>query len=289
MKLKNLVTATAAALGIGASASASAISFGLDFKGYVTMLNGTGAGLQNSSYAAEPKFAGFRTPVQGSMVLNVGLTGMSGTATFNPFLFFGIVASGRDINFVPVDTTLNIPGSTLLLGNLLFDYGSYTGIPVSIVLDMGNLTTALMESSPGDVLRGVMTAESDNTVFRSGKQTFTLPMGPVVVATTSWNTTMADTDNDGQPGPITFGTNPSGVLPLLIDTTIDSTNGDVGIGGVPMPIGAFIGFNPNFDFTEVTVTCVGLLTDCDLPAPLPIPLSPQPLGGLLGTLGGLLP
>lgn len=291
-QLKPLVAAMATVAGLSVSTQASAISFGIDFEGYITMLNSTGQMFRNSSFAGEAPFYGFRTPVSGHMVLDIGLTGLSGTATIDPILFVGQMANGREINFEPVDTLLGVvPENTLLLGNLLFDFNTEIGIPVSIVLDMGNLTTALMASSVGDIIGGVMTAPTENTVAVFSKiDKRTLPMGPVVVATTTWNTTDADTDDDGVPGPMVFGTNPSGVRPLLVDTVVDSTNGDIGLGGSPIKIGAFAGFSPNFDFKEITVTCVNLIASCadsGIPVP-PLPLNPDPLGGLLGGTTTLL-
>lgn len=298
MKLKNLCLATSACLGIAASGQAAAISFGMDFKGYVTMLAGTdvpslaGGMVQNFTFVNEPPFYGYRTAVTGKMVMNIGLDGLKGTATIDPILFFNQISIGREIHFEPVDTILNIPTSTLLLGNMLFDYGNFVkGIPVSIVLDIGNLTTALMGSSVGDIIGGVMMAPTENTVVTrpDGSKT-TYPMGPVLVATTTWDTTDVDTDGDGTPGPINLEDNPSGTVPLLVDTAVDSTNGDIGIGGSPIRSNSlFKGVNPNFDFTEVTVTCVNLLASCDtggIPAP-PLPLSAKPLGGVTGLVKGL--
>lgn len=278
----------AAALGVTADVSAiTPMSVGMDFKGYVTMLDPTGAPLRNSSEPRNAPFKGYRTPVSGHMIMDITETGMVGTATIVPFLFFGTPASARSINFVPQDTLFGtpVPSDTLLLGNLLFDFGANQGIPVSIVLDMGNLSTALMNAKVGDVIGGMMRAASDNTVmyYDADGNPVTLPMGPVVVATTTWNTTDVDTDGDGQPGPIGFESNPSGTIPLLVDTAIDMTNGDVGIGGSPMRTAPFPEYNPNFDFTELTVTCVNLLASCstagvDVPA---VPLNPAPLDPLL--------
>lgn len=298
MKFNKLCVAAVAAAGLAASVPATAISFGVDFKGYVTMLQGNdvpqfaGRMVQNNTFANEPPFFGYRTAVSGKMVLDIGLDGLSGTATIDDIIFLNQTAKGREINFKPVATALNIPTNTLLLGNMLFDYGTFvTGIPVSIVLDMGNLTTALMGSTPGDIIRGIMTAPTENTVVTNPDgSTTTYPLGPVVVATTTWNTTDVDTDGDGQPGPVNLGDNPSGTTPLIIDTVVDATNGDIGLGGSPIRSNSlFKGVSPNFDFTEITVTCVNLLASCSaggLPVP-PLPLSPAPLAPVLKTLGGL--
>jgi hypothetical protein len=299
MKLKNLFVATVAAAGIGASGHAAAISFGIDFKGYVTMLQGdnlpseAGFMINNFSFAAEPPFFGYRTAVTGKMVLNLGLNGLSGTATMDPILFFDQTAVAREIHFEPVATLLGVvPLNTLLIGNMLFDYGQIIkGIPVSIVLDLGNLTTALMGAGLGDIIGGVMMAPTENTVVTNpdGSKT-TYPMGPVVVATSTLNTTDVDTDGNGLPGPINFHDNPSGTTPLLVDTVVDATNGDIGLGGTPIRKSIFTGISPNFDFKEITVTCINLLASCNtggIPVP-PLPLNPDPLAPLLGGASKLL-
>lgn len=284
MSIKRILAA--AAVSLGCVGNAGAISFGMDFTGYVTMLNGAdGTAFRNTSFSTVAPYYGYRTPISGHMVMDIDTSGMRGTATFDPFLFIGTLASGRDITFVPVATILNIPDNTLLLGNMSFDFGKYIkGIPVSIVLDMGNLTTALMQSSPGDVLHGLMRPASDDEVFTMSDGTQTkMPIGPVVVATTKWDTTDVDTDSNGQPGPLACGSNPSGTVPLLVDSVTNLTNGETGIGGSPIKACGFVGFSPNFDISEVTVTCVNSIGSCatDGVAVPAVPLSPQPLGGLL--------
>jgi hypothetical protein len=172
---------------------------------------------------------------------------------------------------------------------LLFDFGNVKGIPVSIVLDIGGLTTALQNTAKGQVLKGVLTAASDNTLVQDSldSQPYGIPIGPVLVATTTYDTTDVDTDGDGVPGPIKFGTNPSGTTPLIEDGTIDATNGDVGIGGSPIRKGGFTDFNANFDVVTATVTCVSTVLSCNY-AGLKLPslpaLSAQPLAPLLKLL-----
>ncbi len=285
-KLKTLMAALVVTLP-GIASTASAASFGMDFQGYVTLLTPGGVPINNPSFAGDPRFQGWRTPISGKMVMDIGTNGLRGTASFTPFLFFDFLASGENISFVPVSTVLNIPTSSMLLGNMSFNWNANNGIPVSIVLDMGNLTTALMQSSPGAVIDAVLTPASDNTLINGQ----TMPIGPSVVATTTWNTTDVDTDQDGNPGPVAMGANPSGGLPLLVDTVVDTTNGDLGIGGSPMKVGPFTGFNANFDITEVTVTCVDPVGSCSSDSVIvpPVPLSPQPLAPIKDAVKSLLP
>jgi hypothetical protein len=276
---------------VNAGALVTVASVGMDFTGWITMLNSTGTAVNNPDFADEPRFFGNRTPVSGRMVFNITESGLVGAASFEPFDFIGIQASGRNISIVPAHEILGlIPTDTLFLANMSFDYGISTGIPVSLVIDMGGLTTALRNTFEGEFLQGLLTAESENTVFQTGKKSFELlPMGPVIAATTSWNTTDVDTDGDNQPGPVGLEDNPSGTTPLLVDTTVDATNGDIGIGGSPMRAGPFTGFNANFDIQTLTVTCVSaLLSDCEtggLVIPPVLTLDPQPLQPLLELLG----
>lgn len=289
---RRTVAAVFMASALGTAVNAAASNFEMDFQGYVTMLGAAdGTPIRNPSFGKEPRFHGWRTPISGHMVMTIDQDGLRGSATFDPFLFLNTLASGRDISFVPVSTLLNIPTSTLLVGNMSFDFGTYyKGIPVSIVLDMGNLTMALMQSSPGAIIGGIMKPASDDEVFTNSDGTQKkLPIGPVVVATTKWDTTDVDTNGDGVPGPLGCGTNPSGTVPLVVDTAINETNGETGIGGSPIKACASVGISPNFDISQVTVTCVDLLGIGTCAAVPAMPLSPQPLAPVLNSLAGALP
>lgn len=305
MKIKRLWLCAGLALILArplASSAEQVVSVGMRFEGVLTMLFHNGAPIQNKAYRQEPRYEGWRTPVTGSMVLNLGLDGkvISGRASVDPFIFamssVSAEATGRDITFLPAHTSLGVPTDSLLLGNMLFDYGTLqVGIPVSIVLDVGTLTTSLLSAPPGSVitgLSGTMTAASEDTMFPTGSGTYeTRPIGPVLVSTTRFDTTDVDTDGDGNPGPLDYGVNPSGTTPLIEDTTPNafSLSGTPGVGGSPIKVGWFTGFTPNFDFTQVTVTCVNVLGSCELDdpgflgsdlIPPPIPLSAEPLGSL---------
>lgn len=274
---------------------ASALNVGVEFKAYITMLNPEGQILRNLAFTNEPEFEGWRTPIKGEMVLDLGTDGqvVAAAATFEPFEFspiagFSNEASGRDITILPAHTKYGIPTDTLMIANMLFFWGPEQGVPVSVVVDVANLSTALMSGSVGGILEGVLTAESENTTVldpETGGQV-TKPMGPVLVATTSWNTTDVDTDGDGQPGPITMGTNPSGTVPLIEDTVVDATNGDIGIGGSPIKVSSFRNFNPNLDVYEMRITCIALVGTCEKDG-LILPgftLSAQPMEPVLDLL-----
>jgi hypothetical protein len=264
------------------------LSVAMDFEGWVTMLWPDGHVFGNYSEQDEPNFQGARTPIKGKMIMEMGSGGLVGTATFDPFLFLNTPSSGHDVQFYAPNALLNaLPTNTLLLGNMRFDFGTFKDIPVSIVLDIGGLTTALKNTSQGKVLKGILTAASDNTLVNKGDgagYAHSISMGPVLVATTTLDTTDIDTDGDGQPGPIKRFTFPSGTTPLIEDAVVDVTNGDIGIGGSPMKTAPFPDFNPNFDIVEATVTCFKVGSSCNtagLPMP-PLPtLSAQPLEPLL--------
>lgn len=258
-------------------------SAAMDFEAWVTMLNSEGGVVWNPSYSNEPTFHGWRTPVKGKMVLEMGTNGMRGAATFEPFSFFGLIASGHDVQFYSPNALLNmLPTNTLMLGNMLFNWGTEQktqNIPVSVVLDIAGLTTALSNTVKGQVLEGLLTAESDDTLVNDGNGgTMGISMGRMLVVTTSYNTTDVDTDGNGVPGPLVLGTNPSGTTPLLVDKAVDVTNGDIGIGGSPIKISVFRNFSPNFDISKATVTCASTIYSCNtfgmaMPA---FPLSAQP-------------
>ena len=290
-------------VGGGITFGAPVMSVGMDFEGWVTMLFPDGHVFGNYNQQDEPTFHGARTPIKGHMVMDIGSGGLRGSATFDPFLFANSPASGHDVTFYSPNALLNLlPTNTLLLGNMLFDFGNIKDIPVSIVLDIGNLTTALQNTAKGKILKGILTAASDDTLVDIGDgngYSQSISMGPVLVATTTWDTTDVDTDGDGQPGPLygpyfdtthphgTPGPNPSGTTPLIEDTQVDATNGDIGIGGSPMKTAPFEGFSPNFDIVQAKVTCFNILTSCNtssLPMPPLPPLSAQPFGPLLKLL-----
>lgn len=264
MNMNNTVMAAGMALALGAAAPAQAVTLAaeLEFKGVITLLDPSGNFVRNFSSVEEPNYQGWRTPVEGSMVLSIDLLDpllggpvISGEAEVTPFTFLGQRAAATGITFesIPLIPGLPIPGS-LLLGNMGFDFGQFVeGIPVSIVLEVGGFTEALRTAQPGDVLRGFLRGASEDTLTPDGH---TVPVGPALVVTTSWNTTPVDGNGDGVAAGM--GDNPSGGLPLVDDTAIDGTNGQTGIGGNPMGAGPFAGFYANFEFTEITVQDMGI-------------------------------
>jgi hypothetical protein len=264
LKKTALCAAMTTVMGISAS-TASADMIGLNFNGWFTMINASGAGnLVNGDAPGGPMY-GMRTPVSGTMSFDTA-TG-AGSAVMGGFSFFGSgLASASAITFQAIGNGMG-GGGGLVLGNMGFSWNGTVGIPTSIVLDAsgffaavgGGLTTG---STIGTGCTGCVDAWSENFKFDFGSLgTYTLPMGSVPIGTTSWNTTDI--------GTVAVGTNPSGTLPLIADT----------IGGSPMKAGPFPGFNANFDITSVTITSY-------VTSAVPVPAAVWLFGsGLLGLAG----
>jgi hypothetical protein len=258
LKKTALCTAMTAVMGLSMSA-ASAATYNLSFAGQFTLLNSTGDFLTNGD-APQGPYYGRRTPVSGTMSFDT-VTG-AGTGTVVPFSFFGSgAANASAITFQAIGDGSGGPG-TLVLGNMGFSWAGTNQIPVSIVLDgsgffgalQGGLTTSSSVSGVGSL------AASNGTLANFGKFSYTLPMGPLPMATTTWNTTTI--------GGAGLGTNPSGTLPLLADT----------IGGSPMVAGPFPGFNANFDIQTIHVDSVV----SGVPVPAAVWLFGSGLVGLVG-------
>ena len=251
LKKSTLSMALAAILNTGTSQAAVIDMY---YDGLFTMLDPGGIPLQNTTYPyyGDPTWGyGLRTQISGSMSFDTN-TG-AGTGTTQPFEFFSDgLAIFSDINFQAI-------GGGLMLGNMNFHWLGNVA-PTQIVLDASGLFSALASGlSPGAGIDqtyctasgACATPASDN--IKKGEY----PIGPVPIATSSFNTT-------GQTGyPTTLGQ-------LSLGT-------DDGIGGSPMDNGPFSGFNANFDITSLTLSAV--------PA-IPVPAAVWLFGsGLLGLLG----
>ena len=249
IKQTAFTTVMIAALGTAAIAEqALANNLGLNISGYVTVisLDGTTA-IINGDVPGAPYY-GARTPVSGTMSFDPKTN--SGSMTMQPFSFLGNVTSPMDISFYDIDGPSG--AGTLMLGNMVVDFGVTVGIPVSIVWDAKGMLDAISSGlSVGDSIAATnadfscdtnincATPATNDFSFMIGPgNIITLPIGASPVATSTWNTTDI--------GTITLGTNPSGTLPLIADT----------IGGSPMKAGPFAGLSPNFDFDNMIVTAL---------------------------------
>jgi hypothetical protein len=182
----------------------------------------------------------------------------AGSGTVVPFSFSGGgLAQATNISFQAIGNGFGNPVGNLVLGNIGFNWSGNNGIPVSIVLDATGFYGAGPTYTTGEVITGGATPASDGLTF--SKYSYTLPVGPSPMATTTWNTTTIGG------AACTLGCNPSGTLPLSADS----------IGGSPMPFGPFPGWNANFDIKTITIT-----------APVPVPAAVWLFGsGLVGLVG----
>lgn len=254
-KKSAIAVAVTSALGVAAPVSANPMDLVyVDFTGLFTMLNPDGSAAFNNSDFSTNAFYGNRTNVAGSMMFNT--TTGAGTGSMLPFSF------GSADNAAATNITFQSIGNNLVLGNLGFNWSGNNGIPVSIVLDAtgffgamgGGLTTS-------DNISGVGSLAATDDFSFGGKGSYTLPLGPVPLATTTWNTTNI--------GTVGLGSNPSGTVPLTADT----------IGGSPMQTAPFLGWNANFDITGLHVTSV---VDTHVPVPAAVWLFGSGLMGLVG-------
>ena len=262
MNLKKTAITTAISAVIGMSATnASADILELSWDGLFTLLDASGGMTQKNVDAGVTTgpYYGYRTAVTGTMMFDT-VTG-AGTGTMVPFSFFGSgTATADGISFQAVGNGIGGEGP-LVLGNLGFSWNGTDGIPVSIVLDGSGFFGALGGGlTTSDTVTGVGSLPASNDLLANfGKVSYTLPIGPVPMATTTFNTTTIDGAG--------LGTNPSGTLPFADD----------GIGGSPMVAGPFPDFNANFDITSIKIDSI---------TPVPVPAAVWLFGsGLLGLVG----
>lgn len=167
---------------------------------------------------------------------------------------------------------------------MLFSWNGNYGIPVSIVWDAAGFLNGTAGAVPA----------SDGT-YSSAPYGY-LNLGPVPIATTTWNLNNFSGcglagNNTTTTGGGCLGVNPSGGLPLVTDTRLNINKSyytnTYGIGGVPMWDGPFVNFNFNFDFTALTQTGTRAGTIGPFPVnTVPVPAAVWLFGsGLLGLIG----
>jgi hypothetical protein len=265
MNMKKTVLAAAVATAVGIPATASADSITMTFGALFTMINASGAGVLNNTDSTGAPGYGFRTPVTGTASFDLG-TG-AGSAVITPFSFFGSgVAATTGVTFQAIGDGAGGAGN-LILGNMGFSWNGTVGIPVSIVFDATGFFGAGGDGySTSEIISGSGSlAWSESFAFDFGVTgTYTLPMGPSPMVTTSFNTTTIGG------AACTIGCNPSGTLPLSDD----------GIGGNPMVAGPFPGFNANFDFTSIHIE--SFTPTSAVPVPAAVWLFGSGLMGLVG-------
>ena len=212
-KFKKTILSIALVAGLATTISASAQVLTFDWTGLMTMVTPTGVGaFQNTSYPyySDPTWRyGVRSQISGTLSIDT-VTG-SGSATMMP-LEWG--ASG------PWQThgmTLQAIGDgqgnfgTLILGNMLFDWGGNYNVPVSIVWDAEGLIGAVGTGiRVGTFISGTGATPASNGIYSNSVQ-----IGPAPLATTTWNTTLVGPACSGISNLSCIGRNPSGGLPLI--------------------------------------------------------------------------
>lgn len=303
MKNSALKTAIAAALGVTAIAATSVASAGVmsaNWTGFFVMLDSTGATLANTSLSNKGNQA--VTPVSGTMQFD-DVTG-AGTATLVPFQFFNgnptLPASAVGINMQAIGDGMGGPG-TLVMGNMLFNWNTTNGIPVSLVLDAAGFfanelasggANSATPATDGTFVGGVSGGYLDANGY--------LAQGSMPMVTTAWNTS----NGPGCAPGACLGNANSGNLPMVFDTATnkayDGPNTGGSIGGSPMQDGPFPNFNANFNVGNISVTGYDanamLAPNCSWdpsgncfqgdPQVVPVPAAAWLLGsGLLGLVG----
>lgn len=266
MRLKKTALATALAMTMGVSPTASADTIDMSFTGLFTMLNPDGSIVANSD---SNLLLGLRTEMTGTATFNTD-TG-TGTGAFAPFSFFGNgVASTTSISFQAIGDGFGNPGA-LVLTNMCFYWGSNGCIPLSMAMDASGFFASVesgLEVSQTIAGIGAVPASNNASFFDQN-----IPIGAAPFVTTTWDTTDI--------GPNTLGTNPSGTLPLIVDTVVNTfvtTGSETGIGGSPMVAGPFGGNSANFDFTSIHVDSI----ISTVPVPATVWLFGSGLMGLIG-------
>ena len=247
MKKTILKTSVAAVLLASAPIAESAVSY-FNYNGFFTMLFPNGSTLSNTSITTKGVNS-YQTPISGTLAFDT-LTG-AGVATLAPFDFFN-GSSPFEVTSMKMQTIGDGLGGSgnLVIGNMLFNWDTEIGIPVSVVLDAsGFFNNDLTGGGAGAV------PASDGTYTEAFWGY--LGLGPVPIATTEWNTTNINGCVEGS----CMGNNASGGWPVVMDTATNINKFamddgwpavDQGIGGSPMQDGLFSLFNPNFDITTMT-------------------------------------
>lgn len=286
MKKLSRLTALSAAL-LVASPVVHAVVLNFTYTGMFSMLSPTGEFLVNTD-AIGNATNGNRTDISG--MLSFDTVAGSGTSAVTPFIFAN--------SLLPV-TTLglsmqSIGSGNLMLVNLLFDWDGNVGIPVSMVWDATGFNNAInMGMVPGDQISGgqlitnggttytsigsVLPASDNTVVPAAGPIPATVyPIGPTPLAMTTLNTTTVAGAG--------MNSLPSGELPVIVDTVVDATNGDVGIGGSPMISGPFAGWNFNLDIGDANTMILQSIEPS--PSAVPVPAAVWLfLSGIVGLFG----
>ena len=284
MKKTLIKSAVAAALVASAPVANAAVST-FTWNGVFTMLEGSGAALENTSKPNGKAGNNYQTSITGTMAFD-NTTG-AGTATLVPFDFFSGTeqAAAVGINMQAIGNGMGGAG-TLVLGNMLFNWNGINGIPVSIVMDAAGFFASQDSNAVaayGDAWADGTIDQADNLIANTGATpasdgTYTnaiftyLDLGPAPMVTTQYNTTNSaacvngvDANYADNVGGGCMGVGTSGVLPLISEIGVPNPNdfnmstptlSDLafeGIGGSPMQDGPFGGMSANFEILSLTM------------------------------------
>lgn len=258
-----------------------------NWQGVFRLLDSEGQALSNTS--AHKGANSYETPISGTMLFDDNF----GTAntTMAPFDFFQGDSQFEMVSFNlwSIGDGAGGPG-TLMIGNMLFNWDNVNGIPASIVLDASGLFAGELTAGGSNSATPASDGAYTNSVFGY------LNTGPVPIATTAYNTTVANAFGNGDPysscqpgvdnnylnnvGGGCMGNDFSGTLPLIYDNAnsgwYDTANTGGTIGGSPMLDGPFQGYSINIEFVNLTLA----------PPAVPIPAAVWLFGsGLIALIG----
>ncbi len=251
-----LCAALGAAIGTSLAPAAMAAQHAFYWQGQFAAVDPTGNLLFNTSSPNGSKGNNFTTPITGTLVWDTE-TG-TGTATIDEFDFLNstLPAAPRAVTLTAIgDGTAGGSGS-LILGNMLVDWEGNTGIPVSVVWDgqgfLDNLSD-VVAGGFGSTLSGVGAVPAIDGSYLNFRFGY-VNIGPSPLATTNFNTTNVPGCSYASCNSV----NPSGTLPLILDTAENQSIGyytpgnTLGIAGSPIQDGPFLDFNLAFEITSLT-------------------------------------
>lgn len=249
-----------AATTIALSTTVNAAVFEFHFTGQYTLINSTGGYMDQQAISSTLTYD------------DSSGAGFSAGMTIANFDTFGATASIYDI------TLQRESGTNLIVGNMLADWSSNIGVPLSMVWDATGLFNAIDYGLlAGDVISGTNLKRNGAIITDVGSAvpasdgTFNpntgslLNQGPAPLAVTTWNTTTLCT-----PGFDCIGNALSGGGPFTDDS----------ISGSPMIDGPFTGLNVNFDIGSGN--SLEVLSVSSVPVPAAVWLFGSGLIGLIG-------
>ena len=267
-----LAAGVALALAVTGVANADILTFEIDAAGgpmntgggLFTILTSSLAGtaLTNSSqpYSYDSTWGyGKRTQFGGSLTYNT--TSGTGTMVVNPFEFFS--AGPAVASDITVEHLGGAGNGNLILANMLFEWNGTVGIPVSQVWDatgfLGQIVPGLNEGDIVDSTGGATPATDTYPANNNGSVGIykgKLPIGPVPLATTTYDTTLIGSASAACANSVALAEENHGNCLTLNPSASGWDGADDLVGGSPMIDGPFTGNNANFDVTELILLTI---------------------------------